>query len=119
MTSFSILMARQKGDLCAFVEGALAIDALRSGDRVLIAEACTHHPVGDDIGRVKIPQWLRQYVGGELEFTTAAGRDFPERLEGFRLVVHCGACVWNRREMLSRMLRCRAARPVCRYATMA
>lgn len=116
LTSFSILMARQKGDLRMFVEGALAIDSLRPGDRVLIAEACTHHPVGDDIGRMKIPQWLRQYVGGDLQFVTAAGRDFPDRLDGFRLVVHCGACVWNRREMLSRMARCReAAVPICNY----
>ena len=69
MTSFSILFARQKGDLGQFVEGALAIDRLQSGDRVLVAEACTHHPIGDDIGRVKIPRWLRQYVGGKLQIT--------------------------------------------------
>ncbi len=116
MTSFSILFARQKGDLSTFVEGALAIDRLRPGDRVLVAEACTHHPIGDDIGRVKIPRWLRQYVGGDLEFATTAGHDFPEPLDQFQLVVHCGACMWNRREMLSRMLRCRQAGvPICNY----
>lgn len=116
LTSFSILFARQKGDLSTFVEGALAIRSLRPGDRVLIAEACTHHPIGDDIGRVKIPRWLRQYVGGDLEFATTAGHDFPERLEDFQLVVHCGACMWNRREMLSRMLRCQQAGvPICNY----
>ena len=109
LTSFSILFARQKGDLGQFVEGALAIDRLRPGDRVLIAEACTHHPIGDDIGRVKIPRWLNEHVGGPLEFVTLAGRDFPADLERYRLVVHCGACMWNRREVLSRMLRCRRA----------
>ena len=80
MTSFSILFARQKGDLRQFVEGALAIERLRPGDRVLVAEACTHHPIGDDIGRVKIPRWLRQYVGGELRIDTTQGHDFPADL---------------------------------------
>ncbi|MBN2577579.1 MAG: [FeFe] hydrogenase H-cluster maturation GTPase HydF [Pirellulales bacterium] len=116
MTSFSILMARQKGDLGQFVEGALAIERLRPGDRVLVAEACTHHPIGDDIGRVKIPRWLKQFVGGELEIDTLQGRDFPDDLDRYQLVVHCGACVWNRREMLSRMARCRRAGvPICNY----
>ncbi len=116
MTSFSILFARQKGDLSQFVEGALAIDRLKPGDRVLVAEACTHHPISDDIGRVKIPRWLRQYVGGELHFQTNAGRDFPEDLAAYQLVVHCGACMWNRREVLTRMLRCRRAGvPICNY----
>jgi [FeFe] hydrogenase H-cluster maturation GTPase HydF len=107
LTSFSILFARQKGDLCQLVAGATAIDRLRAGDRVLIAEACTHHPIGDDIGRVKIPRWLGQYVGGKLEFTVTQGHDFPADLADYRLVIHCGACMWNRREMLTRMLRCR------------
>ena len=116
MTSFSILFARQKGDLCQFVEGALAIDRLRGGDRVLIAEACTHHPIGDDIGRVKIPRWLKQYVGGDLRITTVQGHDFPADLAEYRLVVHCGACMWNRRELLTRMAHCRrAAVPICNY----
>ena len=81
MTSFSILFARQKGDLGQFVEGALAIERLRPGDRVLVAEACTHHPIGDDIGRVKIPRWLQQYVGGDLRIDTTAGPRFPRRSE--------------------------------------
>ena len=116
MTSFSILFARRMGDLTAFVEGAVAIDRLRPGDRVLVAEACTHHPIGDDIGRVKIPRWLRGHVGGELEFVTTAGRDFPERLDEFRLVIHCGGCMGNRREMLRRIVRCRdAGVPICNY----
>lgn len=116
MTSFSILFARQKGDLAQFVEGAMAIDRLRPGDRVLIAESCAHHPIGDDIGRVKIPRWLRQYVGGPLEINTTAGHDFPADLASYRLVVHCGACMWNRREMLTRLVQCREAGvPICNY----
>jgi [FeFe] hydrogenase H-cluster maturation GTPase HydF len=75
LTSFSILFARQKGDLAQFVEGAMAIDRLRPGDKVLVAEACTHHPIGEDIGRVKIPHWLQRYVGGKLAFTTTQGHD--------------------------------------------
>jgi len=116
MTSFSILFARVKGDLCEFVRGARAIEALKPGDRVLVAESCTHHPIGDDIGRVKIPRWFTQYVGGKLEFTTVQGHDFPDDLSSYRLVVHCGACMWNRREMLSRMIRCRQAGvPITNY----
>ena len=109
LTSFSILMARFKGDLTAQVEGTLAIERLRSGDRVLIAEACTHHPIGEDIGRVKIPRWLTQYTGVKLEFETMQGRDFPADLSGYKLVIHCGACMWNRRQMLSRILQCQHA----------
>ncbi len=116
MTSFSILFARFKGDLVEFVRGALAIDRLRPGARVLICEACTHHPIGDDIGRVKIPRWLRQYVGAPLEFQHKQGHDFPTDLDGTDLVVHCGACVQNRREMLSRIHRCRQAGvPITNY----
>ena len=116
MTSFSILLARQKGDLAEFVHGATAIENLRPGDRVLVAEACSHHPITEDIGRVKIPRWLRQYVGGELEVHVTQGRDFPDNLASYQLVVHCGACMWNRREVLARILRCRQAGvPICNY----
>jgi [FeFe] hydrogenase H-cluster maturation GTPase HydF len=116
LTSFSILFARHKGDLVELVRGALSIDRLRPGDRVLICEACTHHPIGDDIGRVKIPRWLRQYVGGDLDFQHYQGHDFPTDLSGVNLVVHCGNCVQNRREMLSRILRCRSAGiPITNY----
>jgi [FeFe] hydrogenase H-cluster maturation GTPase HydF len=116
MTSFSILFARQKGDLGEFVRGALAIDSLEPGDPVLIAESCSHHPIGDDIGRVKIPRWLTQYVGGELDLNFTRGHDFPEDLAKYRLLIHCGACMWNRREVLSRMLHCRRAKvPICNY----
>jgi len=109
LTSFSILFSRFKGDLSLQTEGVLAIDTLTTGDRVLIAESCSHHPIGDDIGRVKIPRWLTQYVGGKLEFDTVQGHDFPDDLTKYKLVIHCGACMWNRREMLSRLHQCRQA----------
>ena len=116
MTSFSILMARFQGDLAEQVRGTLAIGHLAGGDRVLIAEACTHHPIGDDIGRVKIPRWLSQYAGAKLDFTHVQGRDFPADLSPYRLVVHCGNCTGNRREMLSRIHRCREAGvPITNY----
>jgi [FeFe] hydrogenase H-cluster maturation GTPase HydF len=107
LTSFSILFARFKGDLVEMVRGATAIDRLRPGDRVLVAESCTHHPIGDDIGRVKIPRWLTQYVGGKLEFVTHQGHDFPADLSQFKLVIHCGACMTNRRAVLNRVAQCR------------
>jgi [FeFe] hydrogenase H-cluster maturation GTPase HydF len=116
MTSFSILMARFQGDLTEQVRGTLGIERLTGGDRVLVAEACAHHPIGEDIGRVKIPRWLTQYVGAKLEFTHVQGRDFPADLSPFRLVVHCGNCVGNRREMMSRILRCRTSGvPITNY----
>ena len=116
MTSFSILMSRFKGDLLAQVQGARAIENLRRGDRVLIAEACSHHPIGEDIGRVKIPRWLTQYTGVKLNFENMQGRDFPKDLADYKLVIHCGACMWNRREMLSRILKCQQAGvPITNY----
>lgn len=102
-TTFSILFARQKGDLSRAAAGAAVIETLRPGDRVLIAEACSHHPLQDDIGRVKIPRWLRQYVGGELKVDVSAGRDYPDNLQQYRLIIHCGGCMLTRREMLSRL----------------
>ena len=116
MTSFSILFARNKGDLNEFVRGAATIDSLRPGDKVLMAESCTHHPIGDDIGRVKIPRWMTQYVGGKLDFNITAGHDFPDDLGDYKLVVQCGGCMHNRRAMLSRIMRCRAAGvPITNY----
>jgi len=116
LTSFSILFARFKGDLTTQTLGALAVEKLKPGDKVLIAEACSHHPIADDIGRVKIPRWLTQYVGGKLNFTTVQGHDFPDDLSSYQLVIHCGACMWNRREMLSRLLHCRRAGvPITNY----
>jgi len=116
MTSFSILFARFKGDLIEFVRGALAIENLVPGDKVLICESCSHHPIGEDIGRVKLPRWLRQYVGGKLDFTHVQGHDFPDDLSTYKLAVHCGACMWNRREVLSRIIRCQQAGvPITNY----
>jgi [FeFe] hydrogenase H-cluster maturation GTPase HydF len=99
MTSFSILMARYKGDLELFVAGARAVDDLKIGDRVLISEGCTHHQQADDIGRVQIPRWLRQTVGGELEFGFSSGKDFPPDVASYKLIVHCGGCTLNPREL--------------------
>ncbi len=103
LTSFSVLLAAAKGDVRVFVEGARAIDALRPGDRVLVAEACTHVPDTEDIGRVKIPALLRKRAGGSLQVDIAAGNDFPEDLSPYRLIVHCGACVANARLVRSRI----------------
>ncbi|HEY1406461.1 MAG TPA: [FeFe] hydrogenase H-cluster maturation GTPase HydF [Spirochaetota bacterium] len=102
LTSFSILSARQKGDLLRMIESVYAVKSLRPGDKVLIAESCSHHPLSDDIARVKIPRWLNQYVGGELQIDTVPGSKFPEDLEKYKLIVHCGGCTLNRREMLYR-----------------
>jgi [FeFe] hydrogenase H-cluster maturation GTPase HydF len=106
VTAFSILLSRLKGDLAAQTRAVLAVDTLRPGDSILIAETCTHHPIEDDIGRVKIPRWLEQYVGGKINFTHVKGRDFPQDLSAFKLVIHCGACMWNRQEMMSRIRFC-------------
>ncbi|HOJ69117.1 MAG TPA: [FeFe] hydrogenase H-cluster maturation GTPase HydF [Candidatus Hydrogenedentes bacterium] len=108
MTSFSILFARYRGDLVAQAAGARAIDRLKPGDRILIAESCTHHPIADDIGRVKIPRWLTQFVGGALQFEHTQGLDFPEDLSPYALVIHCGGCMTSRRVVLSRVHRCKA-----------
>lgn len=119
LTSFSILFARHKGDLAALTAGAAAVDALRPGDPVLIAEACTHHPVGDDIGRVKIPAWLNRRVGGPLAYTWVAGGSFPADLARFKLVIHCGGCMINRREMLARIADAQAAGvPIVNYGVL-
>lgn len=109
VTTFSILFARQKADLATMAEGAASICTLKPGDRILIAEACSHHASEDDIGRVKIPRWLQQYVGGELLIDTACGRDYPDNLKEYKLILHCGACMINRREMLARLRKAREA----------
>jgi [FeFe] hydrogenase H-cluster maturation GTPase HydF len=115
-TTFSILFARQKGDLATLAAGSAQIDRLKSGDKALIAEACSHHPQQDDIGRVKIPRWLRQYLGVELEANVAAGRDFPENLTDYKLIIHCGSCMLTRREMLNRIQKAKEAGvPITNY----
>ena len=103
LTSFSILFARLKGDLDAFIKGAQAIENLQDGDRVLILESCTHHAIEDDIGRVKIPNLLRKKTGKDLIIDNISGHDFPD-ITDYALVIHCGACMTNRREVLSRIL---------------
>ncbi len=116
LTSFSILFARLKGDLPALTKGALQIDQLLPGDKVLIAEACTHHPVEDDIARVKIPQMLNRHIGGKILCEIVAGADFPKDLNSYRLIIHCGACMFNRRHMLSRIEQANAASiPISNY----
>lgn len=99
LTSFSILMARYKGFLEDAVRGAAALNTLQDGDRILIAEGCTHHRQCEDIGTVKLPRWLREYSGTDLQFDTCSGREFPEDLSPYRLVVHCGGCMLNGREL--------------------
>ena len=103
LTSFSILFARLKGDLNAFSQGAKVIEKLQDGDRVLILESCTHHAIEDDIGRVKIPNLLRKKTGKHLIIDNIAGHDFPD-ISKYKLIIHCGACMTNRREVLSRIL---------------
>lgn len=103
LTSFSILFARLKGDLDEFVKGAKAIESLKDGDKVLILESCTHHAIEDDIGRVKIPNWLRKKTGKDLVIENYAGHDLPV-IDDYKLIIHCGACMTNRREVLSRIL---------------
>ena len=99
LTSFSILFARFKGNLKAAAAGAAAIDRLKDGDKILISEGCTHHRQCDDIGTVKLPRWIRNYTGKELEFEYSSGRDFPEDVTKYSLIVHCGGCMLNEREM--------------------
>ena len=102
LTSFSILMARYKGFLEGAVQGVAAIETLQDGDKVLICEGCTHHRQCEDIGAVKIPRWLRQHTGKELELVHTSGKDFPEDLSPYRLVIHCGGCMLNEREVAYR-----------------
>lgn len=103
LTTFSILFSRLKGNLKPFVESVKVIDELSDGDKILIMEACTHHSTDDDIGRVKIPRWIRQYTGKKLEFDINSGPYLSRGLSEYRLVISCGACMINRKEMLSRL----------------
>ncbi len=103
LTSFSILFARQKGDLKSFIEGVKAIATLQEGDRVLICESCTHHNIEDDIGTVKIPNLIKKKTGKEIVFERFSSHEFPKNIENYKLIVHCGGCMTNRREILSRI----------------
>ena len=102
-TTFSILFARLKGDLLEAARGAAHLENLRRGDKILIAEACSHHPLEDDIGRVKIPRWIRQFVGADIEIDSFAGHDYPDNLSEYNAVIHCGGCMITRKEMLNRI----------------
>ena len=103
LTSFSVLMAGYKGDIRQFVEGASAIDRLTENSRVLIAEACAHAPMTEDIGRVKIPRLLRKKIGEGLQIDMVSGSDFPKDLSGYDLIIHCGACMFNRKHVMNRL----------------
>ena len=119
LTSFSILMARYKGDLSLAVAGAAAVNRLNDGDRVLIAEGCTHHRQCDDIGTVKLPRWIQEYTGTTPSFTFASGTEFPDDLSPYRLVVHCGACMLREQEVKYRLACCRAQGiPVTNYGIL-
>ncbi len=118
LTSFSILFARLKGDLDEFIKGAEAIENLKDGDCVLILESCTHHAIEDDIGRVKIPNLLRKRTGKNLVIHNYAGHDFPD-ISDYKLIIHCGACMTNRREVLSRILIANQANvPITNYGVV-
>jgi len=119
LTSFSILLARQKGDLDELTRGLKAVDELKPGDNVLIAEACTHHRQDEDIGTVKIPRWLNSRAGGELNFEWASGMSFPIDISRFKLIIHCGACMINRREMMYRISLAKAKHvPIVNYGIL-
>lgn len=116
LTSFSVLFAAYKGDLDYFVEGSKALDHLTESSRILIAEACTHAPLEEDIGREKIPNMLRKRVGKGLSVDVVAGNDFPQDLTPYDLVIHCGGCMFNRKHVLSRVERARSQGvPMCNY----
>ena len=103
LTSFSILFARCKGDLAAVVKGVTALDTLEDGDAILISEGCTHHRQCDDIGTVKLPRWIREYTGKEIRIETTSGTEFPDDLTKYKMIVHCGGCMLNEREMKYRL----------------
>ncbi len=106
LTSFSILFARYKGDLSTVVEGAAMLDKLKDGDKILISEGCTHHRLCKDIGTVKLPTWIKNYSKKNIEFNFTSGGEFPQDTKQYALVIHCGGCMLNEKEMKSRLLRC-------------
>ena len=119
LTSFSILFARYKGDLATVVQGAAALDNIQDNDKILIAEGCTHHRQCDDIGTVKIPNWIRSYTKKEPEFVFTSGTEFPDDLKDYKLVVHCGGCMLNEREMKYRIACCQDQNvPVTNYGIL-
>lgn len=118
-TTFSIIFSRNKGDLLYQANSAAVIDKLKNGDKILIAEACSHHPIEGDIGRVKIPRWLRQYLGFDIGIDVFSGKDYPDNLSEYGLVIHCGGCMINRRQMLYRInLARKAGVPITNYGVL-
>lgn len=118
LTSFSILFARYKGNLKTLVDGASALDSLKDGDRILISEGCTHHRQCDDIGTVKLPNWIRSYTKKEVEFEFTSGTEFPLDLSSYKMIVHCGGCMLNEREMKYRLKCAEDAKiPITNYGT--
>ena len=116
LTSFSILFARYKGDLATVVKGAKELDNVKDGDKILISEGCTHHRQCNDIGTVKLPGWIKNYTGKNVEFEFTSGGEFPEELQDFALVVHCGGCMLNEAQMKSRIARCNQTQvPITNY----
>lgn len=116
LTGFSILFARLKGDLTELAKGVQAIKSLKEGDHILIAETCSHHPLKDDIGREKIPRWLREHTGVDLKIDVATGRDFPEDLNKYKLIIHCASCMFNRQQMLTRIAKAKEMNvPITNY----
>ncbi len=103
LTSFSILYARHRGDLPAYIKALDVISKLQDGDKILIAESCSHRPIAEDIGRIKIPNWLKTFTGKKLDFAISAGKDFPEDLSKYKLIVQCGGCMANRKLIISRI----------------
>ncbi len=119
LTSFSILMARYKGSLATSVSGARALKDIKTGDKILIAEGCTHHRQCNDIGTVKLPAWICKYTGAEPEFVFTSGAEFPDSVDAFALVVHCGACMLNEKEVAHRVRLCeRSGVPVTNYGIL-
>ncbi|SNS09643.1 iron-only hydrogenase maturation protein HydF [Anaerovirgula multivorans] len=119
LTSFSILFARHKGDLAELVKGAKSIETLQNGDSILVAEACTHHQQADDIAHVKIPRWIRQLTGKNLNFEYCAGTQFPRDLQKYKLIIHCGGCMLNRRAMVYRISQAvEAGIPIVNYGVL-
>lgn len=118
LTSFSILFARYKGNLKTLVDGASALDSLKDGDRILISEGCTHHRQCNDIGTVKLPNWIRSYTKKEIEFEFTSGTEFPLDLSSYKMIVHCGGCMLNEREMKYRLKCAEDAKiPITNYGT--
>jgi [FeFe] hydrogenase H-cluster maturation GTPase HydF len=115
-TTFSILLSRIKGDIAEMTKGALAVESLKEGDKILISESCSHHAIEGDIGRIKIPKWIQKYLGYEIKIGVCAGRDFPGDLKSYKLIIQCGSCMLTRRETLARIQKAKQAGvPITNY----